>query len=760
MSAMISCGIDHLRRSRDTGATMAAGGVREWLEAKDPGFVAIKRAARVSVATFIGFYFSLYVVRETQMAFFASFGCVALGALSEVTGQPRQRTKTYLAAFVAGVILVTLGTLLAFNTWAAAAGMLVVGFTVAYAGVGGSRVVSAATGLQLLYILPSFPPYVPESLGWRLLGLAVAVGLLVITDRLLWPPPVPTPFSRRLAEAIRGIRGRLAALSEPNGDQQTRSESDAAPISLRLSRIPLLQRPTGPGRRDRAAIQAVTLLRGLEARVAALTELTATYPVPLQQLRGAKLLEVTTHSLDQSAAALDDSDVENNSRSEPDPASVEAVLSDYIHRREALPVSAEVDHDLGLRLRLAVVIEELAIWTRDLAVATKIMLGERVAEPEAKSIAEPFWYATRSTASLWYARFRGHFTPRSVFFQNAIRLAVGLAAARLVAGLLDLSHGFWVLLATLTLMRTSVAATRAAVIPAFVGTVIGGLGMAVVLGLAGGNSHFYEIAFPVFLIFGLAAGPVAGPLVGQAAFTLMVATLFAQMAPVTWRLAEVRITDVVLGGVLGAVIGLVVWPRGATGEMRRTTKASLTNAATDLESTVRWLTHREKPSVDGHDSASVATHSLMLADSTFAQYRSEFRSTTDNVDWLTVLALVNEVVRGGQALRRAHETAGALPWPAVANELRGLGVGTAEQLREIAELLSAKGPAARAGGAAEKFSVYSWLSTEDAREVARREPDAAAAVRVLDIWGWLAGVSFDGRRVAAAVTKLADSARR
>jgi uncharacterized membrane protein YccC len=759
---MIAVVIDHFRKScgtRNTGATMAAGGALKWLEAKDPGFVAVKRAARVSVATFIGFYFSLYVVRETQMAFFASFGCVALGALSEVTGEPKQRTKTYLAAFVAGVILVTLGTLLAFNTWAAAAGMLVVGFTVAYAGVGGSRVVSAATGLQLLYILPSFPPYVPESLGWRLLGLALAVGLLVITDRLLWPPPVPTPFSRRLAEAIRGIRDRLATLSEPHGDQQTPSESDAEAISLRLSSIPLAQRPTGPGRRDRAAIQAVTLLRGLEARVAALTELTATYPVPVQQLRGAKLLEVTTHSLDQSAAALDDSDVENN-RSEPDPASVEAVLSDYIHRREALPVSAEVDHDLGLRLRLAVVIEELAIWTRDLAVATKIMLGERVAEPVAKSIAEPFWYATRSTASLWYARFRGHFTPRSVFFQNAIRLAVGLAAARLVAGLLDLSHGFWVLLATLTLMRTSVAATRAAVIPAFVGTVVGGLGMAVVLGLAGGDSHFYEIAFPVFLIFGLAAGPIAGPLVGQAAFTLMVATLFAQMAPVTWRLAEVRITDVVLGGVLGAVIGLLVWPRGATGEMRRTTKTSLNNAATDLESTVRWLTHREKPSVDGHDSASVAAHSLILADSTFAQYRSEFRHTTDNVDWLTVLALVNEVVRGGQALRRAHQTAGALPWPAVANELRGLGVGTAEQLREIAQLLSAKGPAAGTGGEAEKFSVYSWLSTDDARQVARREPDPAAAVRVLDIWGWLAGVSFDGRRVAADVTSPADSSRR
>ena len=64
------------------------------------------------------------------------------------------------------------------------------------------------------------------------------------------------------------------------------------------------------------------------------------------------------------------------------------------------------------------------------------------------------------------------------------------------------------------------------------------------------------------------------------------------MAPVSWRLAEVRVLDVVLGGLLGAVVGLLVWPRGATGEMRRTAKTTLDAAANDLESTVRSLTRQ------------------------------------------------------------------------------------------------------------------------------------------------------------------------
>jgi hypothetical protein len=439
---------------------MRVARLRQWLEVKDPGFVAVKRAVRVTVAACVAFYFSRYVLDDTQMATFAAFGCIALGALSEVTGTPGQRTKTYAAALLAGIVLVTIGTMLAVNTWAAVAGMFVIGFMIAYAGVGGPRVVGAANGLQLLYILPSFPPYLPEALDSRLIGLVLAVVLLAIADRLIWPPPIPTPFRHRLAEAVRIIRDRLVS-PEPDGDRQAGAQPSAeVAVGLRLSSIPPLERPTGPGRRDRAAMHAASLVRGLEARVDALDELIERSHGAAAHAKGVQLLGVTARSLGESAEALDDGGAD------PDTAPVEAGLSQYVQWREA-PLGGEGDPALRFRLRFAVAAEELAAWTRDLALAVRVMQGKRVPEPPTRSMAEPFWYASRSTLSLWFMRFRGHFTPRSVFFQNAIRLAVGLAAARLIAGVLDLSHGFWMLLATLTLMRTSVAMTRAAVVPAF-----------------------------------------------------------------------------------------------------------------------------------------------------------------------------------------------------------------------------------------------------------------------------------------------------
>src|SRR3954464_4771842 len=110
------------------------------------------------------------------MAPYALFGAVALGALSQIPGGPRQRAGTLLAVLPVGWVLVSLGTLLSVSTALATAGMFVLGFAVSFAGVGGPRLVGLAAGLQLLYILPCFPPYDPGALGYR-----------------LPPPPPPRP---------------------------------------------------------------------------------------------------------------------------------------------------------------------------------------------------------------------------------------------------------------------------------------------------------------------------------------------------------------------------------------------------------------------------------------------------------------------------------------------------------------------------------------------------------------------------------------
>ena len=88
--------------------------------------------------------------------------------------------------------------------------------------------------------------------------------------------------------------------------------------------------------------------------------------------------------------------------------------------------------------------------------------------------------------------------------------------------------------------------------------------------------------------------------------------------------------------------------------------------------------------------------------------------------------------------------------------LNRLGAGTADQLREIADLVGTDAGRNRASPETTE-DVDAWMLTSEAQAVARRETDPASAVRVLDLWGWLAGVSFDSRRVTESVTRAIDS---
>src|SRR5690606_29597094 len=143
----------------------------------DPRSAAVRRALRVTVAACAGFYACQYLLGQPVAALYALFGTIALGLLSDVAGTPAERTRLLPGALPVGLVLVALGTVLAVDVWAAAAGMLVVGFAVAFSTVGGPKIAGLANGLQLLYILPCFPPYDPGSLPARLAGVVVGIGL-------------------------------------------------------------------------------------------------------------------------------------------------------------------------------------------------------------------------------------------------------------------------------------------------------------------------------------------------------------------------------------------------------------------------------------------------------------------------------------------------------------------------------------------------------------------------------------------------------
>ncbi|WP_436800749.1 FUSC family protein, partial [Streptomyces cyaneofuscatus] len=478
----------------------------------------VRRAVRVAVAASAGFYPLLYGAGLPVMALYALFAPIAVGLLSPVPGSGRQRVSVMLRALPPALVLATLGTLLAVQTWAAVGGMLAVGFVLAFAAVGGPRPAGVAPGLQLFYILACFPPYAPGTLGQRLAGLALGVLALAACELLLPDPPAvsyPERLARALDEAARG--------AAPGGVPPERLREAGA--RLRLASVPPAERPAGAGRTDRAREQGGRAVRRLLDQLATLAETPPAGPDPASDA----LLDRVSELCATCARFL------RTGTGPPVAGALEEAMRDFQAERVRLASGPPGERPPVEVLRRQSQVLALAESTRMAEITTDIAVHGRPTEPAVPR--RLFWYAELSTPRLWARRVTGNVTFRSVLFQNALRTALGLAAARAVAGSLDLSHGFWVLLAVLTLGRTTAGATWRAVRLAVAGNAAGALvAGALLIGLGPHTDAYAALLAPVMLV-AFALGPLLGIAYAQGLFTLVVATAFAQIEPVTWRLS-------------------------------------------------------------------------------------------------------------------------------------------------------------------------------------------------------------------------------
>jgi uncharacterized membrane protein YccC len=200
-------------------------------------------------------------------------------------------------------------------------------------------------------------------------------------------------------------------------------------------------------------------------------------------------------------------------------------------------------------------------WARGVAGTNEVGTKEAGTSPEPASTP----LAARPSSMLGNARrlAAGHASLRSVWFLNALRGAVALAAAVTVAKLTNVQHGFWVVLGALSVLRTSAASTGATALRALGGTALGFfIGAALILAI-GSHPVALWVALPLAVMVAGYAPGTAPFLVGQAAFTLTLSVLYNIVVPVGWTVGALRLEDVAIGAGVSAVVGILFWPRGA-----------------------------------------------------------------------------------------------------------------------------------------------------------------------------------------------------
>ncbi len=171
---------------------------------------------------------------------------------------------------------------------------------------------------------------------------------------------------------------------------------------------------------------------------------------------------------------------------------------------------------------------------------------------------------------------RANLSVQSPATRHAVRLAIIVPGAELIARALPLSRGYWIVVAAAAVLRPEFGATFTRGTERAVGTAVG----VTLAGLIAAGLHPGEVA--TIALVGVMAGAgfatfAASYAVGFAFITALVVFLLNALRPDTLATASARLVDTLVGAVIGLVF-FAAWPTWA----RRPAQQSLAELATSL----------------------------------------------------------------------------------------------------------------------------------------------------------------------------------
>jgi uncharacterized membrane protein YccC len=576
-----------------------------WLRDRDRGFAALRRAGRTAIVMPVMFALGDKVIGNPELATFAAFGSFAMLLLVDFSGPMRDRLQAQIALSVVGGVFVCVGTLASRSAWLAAVAMAVVGFGVLFAGVVSSVLAGATTSLLLAFILPVSLRAPASSIPDRLAGWGLASVAALLAVALLWPAPARDPLRGPAVAACRALAARLGSdlAYLLDGDdrpseverQHAIEDANAAVGTLHRAFLATPFRPTGLSTATRTVVRLVDELNWLLAIVGQVAHHPAGKPVNRSVCAvksaaavvldcGADLLGRPSGSPERLRAAVVELDdaldrMERNATAEL-PVHQQSHASALVVDDE--PVSEFITSlDPSFRAQELSFAVSLVARSIDLTAA-----AERRSWRDRLLGRQPAGLPRTLTAA--QERAAAHVERHSVWLHNSVRGAAGLGVAVLVANATGVQHSFWVVLGTLSVLRSNALSTGQNALRGLSGTVVGFVIGALLLAPIGTNTTVLWFLLPPAILFAGVAPAAISFAAGQAAFTLVLVILFNIIAPAGWEVGLLRVEDVALGCAVSLVVGLLFWPRGAAASLRQSLAEAYTDGARYLAAAVEF----------------------------------------------------------------------------------------------------------------------------------------------------------------------------
>ncbi len=639
----------------------------QWLSQRDRDLAALRRAGRAAIVMPAMFALGDKVIENAAVATFAAFGSFAMLLLVDFGGPMRARLQAQVALSVTGCAFVCLGTLASRSVWISAVAMALIGFAVIFSGVVSSVLAGASTSLLLAFILPVTLVGPVSSVPDRVAGWGMASGAALLAIVLLWPTPTRGPLRAAAAGACRTLALRLradVAFGMSEGEKSLAADHDHAVAAAHeavaaMRRVFLATpfRPTGLSTDARAVVRLVDEINWLEAivihSVGPAEGIPVDHPACAVNVaaaaaleRGAELLGMLggdrrelQEAIEQLKTAM--REVETGATSE------------LLVRRKPISDDATGAGELITALDPAFRAQELGYAVSIIAenidltaAAERRSWIDRVLGRRPKGLA--------STASAVQQRAAAHIDVNSVWLHNSVRGAVALGVAVLVANETGVQHSFWVVLGTLSVLRSNALSTGQNIIRGLIGTIAGFVVGGLIVALVGEDTTLLWFLLPIAILLAGVAPAAIGFAAGQAAFTLTLVCLYNIIQPAGWKVGLLRVEDIAIGCAVSLLVGLLFWPRGAAAELRRALAQAYTDSARYLASAVDFGMRRcDADAVaavaEPEEDAARAAASARRLDDTFRSYLAERGSKP------APLAEISGLVSGVGGLRLAAD---------------------------------------------------------------------------------------------------------
>ena len=578
------------------------------------------------------------VIAQPQTSIFAAFGSFAVLILVQFEGSGRTRLLAYLGLALTGAVYIPLGTLCSRDAWLAAGAMAAVGFVTLFAGGFSGYAAAGATGAILTFVLPVTIRAPDSAIPDRLEGWALACGAGICAAMVLWPPGRRADFQRQSAAALRAVADLVESPREALPERETAAR--AAVASLVRASLGSQHRPAGP---EGATAALASLPDELDWLLSFLAPPAAPATPEVVCVEDAEAMAASADVLRASADRLDGQDAH------PDFNRLDAA-----HREVARALMRrlpQLEGTGGLVGSLAVLdspfrIRVVTYSARQAALYALTAAGANTPGDPVEVAAHP---PARPTLSATEHLALEHVSTDSVWFQNSVRGAIGLAIAVYVAQRTGLQHGFWVVLGTLSVLRSNALGTGWSIMSALAGTAVGIVaGALLVIGIGTHQAVLWAV-LPLAILLAAYAPRAISFAAGQAGFTVVLFVLFNIIQPVGWRVGEVRVEDVAIGFAISLAVGLLFWPRGAAAVLRRDLAGAYATGADYVAATAREL-FQSDDETSGPAARRAADTAIHRLDDAFRQYLTERSATAASVEE------VGALVGGASRLRRAAQS--------------------------------------------------------------------------------------------------------